>query len=152
MRAAPVGGLGGMYATGLSVDDVVRLSALVPSVAHNQVWHFKAATEDPDTEVFIILTDREHRDWRWSSIGEKPVPDAPVVLSTDPNRQIAWKVKRLDIGVKDAIAFIYTDPHLLGVKWYAGTENNQVIFKPFPIDAPEDVVPYWVLSDVELTE
>ena len=22
--------------------------------------------------------------------------------------------------------FIYTDPHVLGVKWYAGTANNQV--------------------------
>lgn len=37
LRAGPAVGIGGMYATGLSVDDVVRTAPMVPSVAHQQI-------------------------------------------------------------------------------------------------------------------
>lgn len=37
LRASPAVGHGGMYATGLAVDDVVRTAAMVPSVARQQI-------------------------------------------------------------------------------------------------------------------
>ena len=36
MRASPAGGLGGMYATGMNVHDIVRIAAMVPSLFRQQ--------------------------------------------------------------------------------------------------------------------
>ncbi|KIP06482.1 hypothetical protein PHLGIDRAFT_72642 [Phlebiopsis gigantea 11061_1 CR5-6] len=104
MRASPAVGVGGMYATGTHVDDVVRTAAMIPSLFRQQIWKLTPVEEKGTGKYYSIslMDGANHEPWFWSSIGDKPQPESPVILSTDREGKVTWRVTPLDNGVKDA--------------------------------------------------
>ncbi|KIP05533.1 hypothetical protein PHLGIDRAFT_19686 [Phlebiopsis gigantea 11061_1 CR5-6] len=146
MRASPAVGVGGMYATGQGVDAVVITVAMVPPFMGSQTWRIERIPERPDRFRVVFHDNANHIPWVWGYAGDRPSPDEPIILTTNPERQVAWVFAPADNGVPNAYTLL-ADIGIVGAGWWAGhNPENQVAFVPIPItDAPTPERPYWVL-------
>ena len=64
-------------------------------------WQFKPVDEEDGYHI-ILMDGANHEPWVWSSIGDVPQPNTPLMLSMDEDRKIVWKIEPFDNGVEDA--------------------------------------------------
>ncbi|KIK00069.1 hypothetical protein K443DRAFT_679438 [Laccaria amethystina LaAM-08-1] len=142
LRASPVAGVGGLYATGNGVDETVTVAPQSPTFVERQVWLVQPVF-GKDAYTITLDTTGSTFGGHWSPKDGEPIPESPVVTS---EKLYEWYIVYKDIpGVPSTFTIRAPNP-LVGVDFFAGTnDRDQVIIKPVPV-VPDADVPYWQLN------
>lgn len=136
LRASPASGIGGLYATGNGVDDIVTVAPQSPPLIERQVWKIEPVHGKKGAYTITIHTFGGH----WFPKDGEPIPERPVFTS---EKSYEWYIAYKEIpGVPHTIT-IQAHTKLIGVGLYAGTnDKEQVVIIPVPV-IPDAEAPYW---------
>ncbi|KIK01765.1 hypothetical protein K443DRAFT_550937 [Laccaria amethystina LaAM-08-1] len=136
---SPVG-VGGLYATGNGVNEIVTVEPNRPPFVERQVWHIQAVLNGEEGQYTVTRhTTGSTFGGNWYPKDEKI--NSPVVTSEEV---YTWFIAYSDKG-PDTIT-IQAPILLVGVWLYVGADydKHQAILKPVPkTHVPGAVVPYW---------
>ncbi|EDQ98494.1 uncharacterized protein LACBIDRAFT_335916 [Laccaria bicolor S238N-H82] len=125
LRASPAAGIGGLYATGNSVDAVVTVAPQLPPFIERQ-WNIRPVFGKEGGYYNISLhSDGSAFGGDWFPEDGKPIPERPVITSEKSYECIQAPNPRV------------------GVDFYAGTNDKEhVVIIPVPV-IPDAEAPYW---------
>ncbi|EDR09310.1 clitocypin cysteine proteinase inhibitor [Laccaria bicolor S238N-H82] len=142
LKAGPVIGVGGMYATENGLGNIVSIAAQVPSTAERQVWKI-SVVEPKEENIFTIVLHNDGGtpgEESWSLRDKFPVPHGPISTSEEISQ---WRITRADNGLPSSHPIISIQPitPATGGAWFVGTEGDRLVIIPFPIDVEQP--PVW---------
>lgn len=140
LRASPFSGIGGMFATGNGIDEVVTTAAEVPSTFDAQFWDVIAVEGKENVYTIVQRTYRSAPGGSWSLQENSAVYPVPVITSQG---SAEWRIFPSEEN-SDAFT-IQLVTTALGVDRYVGTNDaNQVVVISVPVVAhPEQDIPQW---------
>lgn len=139
LRASPVVGVGGSYATWNGIDEIVTVAAEVPSTVAHQLWKIEEVKGKEGIYTIVRHTAEGSSDGSWSLKDNAAVPHGPIIISKET---VEWRIDHIKNGVSHAIT-IRPVTKAVGNDWYVGTDDtNQVVIKAFPIESVGER-PYW---------
>ncbi|KIK01762.1 hypothetical protein K443DRAFT_6678 [Laccaria amethystina LaAM-08-1] len=144
LKPGPVIGVGGMYATGNGLDNIVTLAAEVPSTAGRQVWEILAVEGKENVYTIILHTGGSTYGGSWSLRDKSAVPYGPIVTAEGFSE---WRIQRVDNGLPSSSPAISIQPvtEAVGESYFVVAERDLVVVKPFPIDVEQP--PFWQTGD-----
>lgn len=143
LRASPVAGVGGMYATGNGTFKIVTVAAQVPTTFDRQTWKITAVHGKKDT--YTIVQHHKHDislGGSWSLEDNLSVPHGPVITAEE---HIEWEITPANNGI--AKTYFIQAIHKFDGRhaWFVGTDHkNEVVIVPSPVLFPPfPDRPYW---------
>ncbi|KIK00076.1 hypothetical protein K443DRAFT_618242 [Laccaria amethystina LaAM-08-1] len=143
LRASPVAGVGGVYATGNGTFKVVTVAAKVPKNFGRQTWKITAVKGKKN--IYTIVLHHKHDislGGSWSLEDNLAIPRGPII--TTP-ADIEWEIFPANKGIHDTF-FIKPVAKFNGrVTWFVGTnDKKEVAIKTSPVLLPPfPDRPYW---------
>lgn len=139
LRASPVVGVGGVYATWNGINEIVTVAAEVPGTVEHQLWKIQEVKGKEGIYTIVRLTKEGAFDGSWSLKDNAAVPHGPIIISKET---VEWHIDHIKNGVPHAIT-IRPVTKAVGVAWYVGTDDtNQAVIKALPIERAVEP-PYW---------
>lgn len=146
LRASPVAGVGGMYATGNGAFKVVTVAAQVPKTFGRQTWKITAVEGKKD--IYTIVLHHKYDislGESWSLEDNLATPRGPIITTPE---DIEWQIYPANNGIPDTF-FIKPVAKPSGrLTWFVGTnDKNQVVIKTSPVLLPPfPDRPYWQIK------
>lgn len=146
LRASPIVGVGGMYATSNGAFKIVTTAAQVPTTFDHQTWKITAVEGKEHT--YKIVWHHKHEislgdSWALEDVN-KAVPHGPIILAAEV---FEWHITPTNNEIPDTY-YIQPVTKAVGANYYVGTnEDDQVVIKILPIlGHPVIEPPYWQLD------
>lgn len=157
LRASPFSGIGGMFATGNGIDEVVTTAAEVPSTFDAQFWDVIAVEGKENVYTIVQRTYRSAPGGSWSLQENSAVYPVPVITSqgsaewrifpSEENSDAFMYAIFQNVLKRRSLRFLSIQlvTTALGVDRYVGTNDaNQVVVISIPVVAhPEQDIPQW---------
>ncbi|EDR09300.1 uncharacterized protein LACBIDRAFT_293818 [Laccaria bicolor S238N-H82] len=142
LRASPVAGVGGTYATSNGTFKIVTTAAQGPSSFGRQTWKITAVEGKKDTYTIVLLHGHDiSLGGSWSLKDNKAVPHGPIITTEEV---IEWHITPTNNEIPNTY-YIQPITKAVGASYYVGTdEDNQVVINVIPgILLPPDIEAYW---------
>ncbi|KAL0956918.1 hypothetical protein HGRIS_003022 [Hohenbuehelia grisea] len=150
LRASPVKGFGGMYATSGGPGKPVTLAAEGPTSDDNQQWALVPVDGQEDT--YIIKVYHEGVDIvvfpeGWAVNGDQVRPDETVIVNLEIQQPMQVRLTPSKSGVSNAYV-VRPVVERVGCQLVVGHTGNQLQTQAFPIEAED--LPYWQFNEIDM--